>query len=129
MKNIKIPLTEDEIKAIQAYSGYKHAKINIIADLQPEKIDNLSKKGWDLEISREELKKLIEEFINIYSVIYKQGEYELSTTLYRGTTKDEVKNYKMQLTSRLLLRCGLQTCIWRCLFTLKKKVSVVLLVG
>ena len=92
MKNIKIPLTEDEIKAIQAYSGYKHTKINIIADLQPEKIKNLSKKGWDLEISREELKKLIEEFINIYSVIYKQGEYELSTTLYRGTTKDEVKN-------------------------------------
>ena len=92
MKNIKIPLTEDEIKAIQAYSGYKHTKINIIADLQPEKIKNLSKKGWDLDISREELKKLIDEFINIYSVIYKQGEYESSTTLYRGTTNDEVKN-------------------------------------
>ena len=39
------------------------------------------------------------------------------------------KNYRKQSMSRSLLKCGLLTCIWQCLSTLRKKVSVALHIG
>lgn len=90
MKRPEIPLTEKEIQAIRNYSGYKHARINMIADMQPEKYKRVNK-NRDLNITAEQLEELIEEFINIYAAIYKKGNVEESTRLYRGTSQDEAR--------------------------------------
>lgn len=92
MKNIKIPLTEEEIKAIRDYTGFKHTKINIIADMNPNKIKKLTKQGWLLNETSEELMSSIQDFVNIYSAIYKSGNTDSFRTFYRGTTKNETNN-------------------------------------
>lgn len=46
MKNVKVPLTEEEIKSLHMYMGFQHIDINIIADMDPNKINVLNKIGW-----------------------------------------------------------------------------------
>lgn len=93
MKYPNIPLTEKEIQAIENYTGYKHTRINIIADMQPEKYKELQS-SWNLDSTSEQLEELIEEFVNIYAAIYKQGSVEGRGRLYRGTTKKEAEQLR-----------------------------------
>lgn len=92
MDYINIPLKDEELKSLDDYFGYKHARINILADMNPRKIKQLDKDGWNMDISSSDLEDLIKDFVNIYGVIYNKGSRISSGTLYRGTTKREVES-------------------------------------
>lgn len=72
-----IQLTEEELKAIKDYSGYQHTAINMIGNLDYKKLSEITKAGWKMPEKKEEVKPLIDKFINIYSVIYKKGKNNL----------------------------------------------------
>lgn len=86
-----LKLTEQEVDAIKTYMGFAHAGINILADMDPEKMIELSNKGWVLPSTKEDLKRNIDCFINIYSAMLKENK-EVNTSLYRGTTNKELDN-------------------------------------
>ncbi len=90
-KSYQLPLTDEEIKDIQDYTGFIHAKINAIADLKYDKLKTLQKDGWDMHMTTEELEKIILKFVDVYAAIYKAGNREARGRLYRGTSKEEVK--------------------------------------
>lgn len=95
MKDKKdIQLTEEELKAIKDYSGYQHTAINMIGNLDYKKLSKITKAGWKMPEKKEEVKPLIDKFINIYSVIYKKGKNNLARILYRGVTKNELKDFQ-----------------------------------
>lgn len=72
-----IQLTEEELKAIKDYSGYQHTAINMIGNLDYKKLSEITKAGWKMPEKKEEVKLLIDKFINIYSVIYKKEKNNL----------------------------------------------------
>ena len=76
-KSYNLPLTKEEIKAIQ--------------DLKNDKLNTLQKNRWNMEPSTEQLEKLILKFVNIYSAIYKAGDRSGINRLYRGTSQSEIK--------------------------------------
>ena len=56
-KSYNLPLTEEEIKAIQ--------------DLKNDKLNTLQKNRWNMEPSTEQLEKIILKFVNIYTFFLK----------------------------------------------------------
>ena len=92
-QSYNIPLTEEEIKAIDDYTGYKYAKINTIMESKYNRLRTLLKsRGWNLDVKGEELEEIISQFVAIYSAIYKAGERDGKGKLYRGTNKTEVQS-------------------------------------
>ncbi len=89
-EDYKKTVTEQEKESIKRYLRYQHTKINILADLTPERYKQLEKKGWDLPKNGEEVKQLIEDFVSIYSAMYKNKENYQSKHLIRGTSETEV---------------------------------------
>ncbi len=94
----KLSLTEKEIKAIQDYTGIMHAKINAITDLKYSKINTLMQKSWDMEMSTQELEMIIQKFVDLYSAIYKAGNREGRSRLFRGTSEAELSLMKNNKT-------------------------------
>lgn len=94
MYDPKIPLTEKEKQAIEKYTGYNHMMINLIADMRPEKYGDFKKSGKIKDISLWKIEELIEDFVNLYTAIYKQGNIESTGTLYRGIEKKEVDSLR-----------------------------------
>lgn len=90
-KSYNLELTEEEIKAIQDYTGDMHAKINAIADLKYDKLNRLTNNSWNLEMSTEELEMVIQKFVDIYSAIYKAGNRDTTGRLFRGTSQAELQ--------------------------------------
>lgn len=72
-KNQKIELTDEEQKAIYDYVGFQHAKINYLADISAERWESLKRSGFDNDISSRNIEEMINEFVNLYSAILKQG--------------------------------------------------------
>lgn len=89
----RLPSNDEEIHSIQRYSGPLHAKINVLGDLDFERIAKMHNKGWNMKSSKAEIQDLIEDFVNIYGLIYRDGKTGHSR-LIRGTITDEVKNIK-----------------------------------
>lgn len=95
MKGVKVPLTEEEIKSLQMYMGWQHADINIIADMDPRKINILNKIGWGLKnLDSNYMKQLIQRFVDVYGAIYKSGQKDGNRRFYRGTTNKEIENLR-----------------------------------
>lgn len=93
-KQIKLP-TEKEIQdSLNRYMGFLHPKINILGDLDYKRIIEMSRKGWNLDFTEEELYKRIDDFVNIYGYIYKEGERDGRNDVKRGTTTNEVKKMR-----------------------------------
>lgn len=87
----KSVITEREKESIRRYLGFQHTGINILADLTPERYLQLEKSGWLLPKNGEEVKQLIEEFVNVYSAMYKNKENYRGGKLVRGTSVAEVE--------------------------------------
>lgn len=68
-----LEVTEEEKKAIQNYQGYDHATINILGNFEAKAYYELSKIGWRMIADKETFKEKIDEFVNIYSAIYKSS--------------------------------------------------------
>ncbi len=100
---VDIKLTEEEIKAIKDYTGYQHTAINMVGNLNYKKLQENIEAGWKMPEKKEELKVLIDKFINIYSAIYKRGENSALGTIYRGATKGELGDFKKnEKTNKIL---------------------------
>lgn len=82
--------TQEQIKdSLNRYFGFMHSKINALGDLDPSRIMKMTTNGWDMESSKENIQQLIDDFVNIYGYIYKEGQSLRSGKLIRGTTTDE----------------------------------------
>ena len=90
-KSYNLQLTEEEIKAIQDYTGYMHARMNAIADLKYDKLKTLQQDGWYMNMTTEQLEQMILKFVQVYSAIYKAGSRDARGRLYRGTSQSEIK--------------------------------------
>lgn len=89
----RLPSNDEEIQSLQRYSGPLHAKINVLGNLDFERIAKMHNKGWNMKSSKAEIQDLIKDFVNIYGLIYRDGKTG-NSRLIRGTTTDEVKNIK-----------------------------------
>lgn len=64
MREEKISLTEQEVRALQGYFGHNHANINIISDLNLKKIKDMESKGWYLDLSQSQIARSNRRFYN-----------------------------------------------------------------
>ena len=102
-------ISEKEIGSVERYLGFQHTSINILGDLSPKAYENLTKSGWYLPSSIEDVKQAIEDFVNVYAVMYKETKYRISNgqtrsfnNLVRGTSNkraSELSNYAPQFLS------------------------------
>ena len=82
----KLELTEEEVQALKRYQGYRHTVINTLCNMDPHVIKSLKKDGWNMIENKEEVKEAIEDFVKIYSAMYKiSSRNEYHGTLLRGT--------------------------------------------
>ena len=86
----RLPSKEEEIASIQRYMGFYHSNINVLCELDMDKIMLMNSKGWYININSENLEQLISDFVNIYGEIYSKGDSNLHNNIvYRGTTNKE----------------------------------------
>ena len=90
----RLPTEEQTRKSLSRYFGFKHSKINTLASSDFSRITEMQSKGWLLESSKEEIGQLIEDFVNIYGYIYKNGNDSGYNRLIRGTTINETNNLR-----------------------------------
>ena len=107
-KSYDLPLTEKEIKAVQDYTGYIHTKMNAIADLKYDTLNKRQKDGWDMKMTTEELEKIIQMFIDVYSAIYKAGNRDSGGRLYRGTNLAEIKSIQNHKSIKSIVSTSLE---------------------
>ena len=86
-------LSSIEHSSIQRYLGFQHTGINILANLTPFTYQNLSQKGWYLPQNEEDLKQAIEDFVNLYSAMYKESKNSgTRRSLIRGTSNTQANH-------------------------------------
>ena len=85
----RLPTKEEEDNSIGRYCGFGHAKINVLAELDPSKISKMASKGWLMDINTSNIEELINDFVNVYGKIYSDGNRNGNALLYRGTTDKE----------------------------------------
>ena len=90
----RLPTEEQTRKSLSRYFGFMHSKINTLASKDFSRITEMQSKGWLLESSKEEMEELIEDFVNIYGYIYKNGNDSGYNKLIRGTTTKETNNLR-----------------------------------
>ena len=90
----RLPSEKEEIESLKRYMGFMHTQINMLVDMNPKDIANLKSKGWNFDISLENLQDLIQDFVNIYGMIYAEGNNKGHNRLYRGATKEWIENSK-----------------------------------
>lgn len=64
-------ITEAEEASIERYLGFQHTGLNILGNLSPEAYVALRKSGWLMPEKEEDVKFAIEDFVNLYSAMYK----------------------------------------------------------
>lgn len=91
----KMKLSEEEIAALEHYTGFEHTRINLLCNMDPDVIEKLSKQGWSMLETKEELKTYIDRFTNIYSAMYKNSKSGYHPTrLVRGTGISDVERLR-----------------------------------
>lgn len=91
----KLKISEEEIAALEHYTGFEHTRINLLCNMDPEVIESLSKDGWLMIKDKEELEKYIDRFTRIYSAMYKNSKSGYHPTrLVRGTGISDVERLR-----------------------------------
>ena len=93
-----LDITEEEIGAVRRYISNAHISMNALLDIDPDVINAQQSKGWLIDFSREGIEKNTEYLTKLYAAMYK---YSLQTragrtTVYRGTSRDEVDKLKRE---------------------------------
>ena len=106
---IKSRITPEEENSIGKYINFGHTQINELACFDVLRYFELANKGWllsgtkdsntqepkDSEELGESILKSIEDFANVYSVMYKYSKTaRCPSTLYRGTSNAEARKLK-----------------------------------
>lgn len=80
-----VSITPEEEESIGRYVGFKHVAINMLSNLTSTNYSKL-KESWWLPQNEDEVRETIEDFANIYSMMYKNtpenSKYRFS--VYRG---------------------------------------------
>lgn len=71
METIKI--TEEELKSLKNYLGPKQVAINCVGTSNVNEIMQAQKDGYKIAKNREEIEENIKDFVNVYSLIYKNS--------------------------------------------------------
>lgn len=64
-------LTKQERTSINRYLGFSHTSINLLINFDPKIYESLSNTGWLLPENQKDIERNIEDFVNIYSTMYK----------------------------------------------------------
>lgn len=94
-----LDVTSEERNSIDNYLNYKHLRINMLADFTPKAYREVSH-ICDWSGGEKYLREDIEDFVNLYSAMYKTSQkkslkdsigYTESRNLYRGTSLERAK--------------------------------------
>ena len=90
MNNNQDPLavTDEELAAIDYYINYGHAQINMLCNLKASNYFEMAK-GRYFPKTKQEFLKMIERFVDIYSLTLKLDEPRKPRTVYRGSSNHE----------------------------------------
>lgn len=87
----KLCITDEEKAALMRYQSFWHTGINLLANMSPYVYKNLRKQGWFLPENEEQVKEALEDFVKIYSAMYKEScEMNSTMMVVRGTGKTDV---------------------------------------
>lgn len=97
-----VSLSPEETKSIEGYLNFKHASINILGGLTPDSYHHLKDAGWSLPQNEAELKESIQDFVYVYSAMYKKVNDTIPPkNLVRGTTSQRANNINLALSQFL----------------------------
>ncbi len=86
-------VSDEERKSIERYLGFQHTSMNILGNLDPYSYARLDKAGWSLPENEEDVKQYIQDFVNVYSAMYKESRGRTPYGhLIRGTSNKEVRS-------------------------------------
>lgn len=90
MNNNQDPLavTNEELAAIDYYINYGHAQINMLCNLKASNYFEMAK-GRYFPKTKQEFLKMIERFVDIYSLTLKLDEPRKPRTVYRGSSNHD----------------------------------------
>lgn len=93
-----LDITEEEIGAVRRYISNAHISMNALLDIDPDVINAQQSKGWVIDFSKEGIERNTEYLTKLYAAMYK---YSLQTrdgitTVYRGTSRDEVAKLRRE---------------------------------
>lgn len=105
-----IQVTPEEINSIKKYLGFQHTSMNILSDLEPTAYEYLQKSGWLLPESKEDIAEYVQDFVNIYSAMYKESYGKtLNRELIRGTSNKQASSIRSSIPQMLSTSTNLQT--------------------
>ena len=88
-----IYLSKEEISSIQRYLNYEHMNINILSDFSPKTYLSIKATSWEIDEKPEELARNIQDFVNLYSAMYKESRGKsVNQSLVRGTNNKRVED-------------------------------------
>lgn len=94
-----IYLSKEEIASIERYLNYEHMNINILSDFSPETYLSIKATSWSIDEKPEELVRNIQDFVNLYSAMYKESRGKnVNQSLVRGTSNKRVKDIQGVIT-------------------------------
>ena len=100
--NSVLQISKEEIASIQRYLGFRHLNINILADFSPKTYLTLKDTAWSIDEKPEEIAENIQDFVNLYAVMYKEGKYSnVRQALVRGTSNARMRSMQ-ESTSQFL---------------------------
>lgn len=95
-ENIKV--TKEEEESLGRYFGFNHAVINMLGNFSPNIYITLKKDGWHFPKNGDELKKRIDDFVNIYSAMYKESrDSKPPFRLIRGTANRHISGLTKEI--------------------------------
>ena len=87
----KLLISKDEEESIKRYQGFMHTSVNILSNMSYEAYTEMKSQGWKVPETAEELEKAIDDFIKIYSAMYKESSNIQSVEkVVRGTGNKEM---------------------------------------
>ena len=87
-KQDSLSVTDEELAAIDYYINYGHAQINMLCNLNSSNYKEMTS-GRYFPQTKQEFLKMIERFVDIYSLILKLDDPRRRRTLYRGSSNHE----------------------------------------
>lgn len=91
--NSILQLSKDEIESITRYVTEEPININILADFSPKEYISLKNaRGWRIAEDPQEIAQNIQDFVNLYSAMYKDSRGKnITERLVRGTSNEKMR--------------------------------------
>ena len=94
-----VDISKNEIESIERYLGFAHTRINFLGNFTPETYYSLID-NWTIAETPEQLKQDIQDFVNLYSAMYKESKKNyINRNLVRGTSNELAKEFNSSVTS------------------------------